>query len=45
MEALRRGAPLDLLFQSVGGTAAANRAFGVSLDLLDEADSPHKAPS
>jgi len=38
MEALRRGAPLDLLFQSVGGTAAANRAFGVSLDLLDEAD-------
>jgi len=38
MEALRRGAPLDLLFQSVGGTAAANRAFGISLDLLDEAD-------
>ena len=38
MEALRRGAPLDLMFQSVGGTAAANRAFGISLALLDEAD-------
>ncbi len=37
MAALRRGAPLDLFFQSVGGTAAANRAFGVSLSLLDEA--------
>jgi ethanolamine ammonia-lyase large subunit len=38
MEALRRGAPLDLLFQSVGGTAAANHAFGVSLALLDDAN-------
>ena len=37
MAALRRGAPLDLFFQSVGGTAAANRAFGVSLALLDDA--------
>jgi ethanolamine ammonia-lyase large subunit len=37
MQALQRGAPLDLLFQSVGGTAAANRAFGISLGLLDEA--------
>jgi len=37
MVALRRGAPLDLFFQSVGGTAAANRAFGVSLSLLDDA--------
>lgn len=38
MHALRHGAPLDLLFQSVGGTAAANRAFGISLSLLDEAN-------
>lgn len=37
MRALERGAPLDLLFQSVGGTAAANRAFGIDLALLDEA--------
>ncbi len=38
VRALEAGAPLDLLFQSVGGTAAANRAFGVDLALLDEAD-------
>ena len=38
MRALETGAPLDLLFQSVAGTAAANRAFGVDLALLDEAD-------
>ena len=36
--ALAAAAPLDLLFQSVGGTAAANRAFGIDLALLDEAD-------
>ncbi len=33
---LRRGAPVDLLFQSVAGTQAANASFGVSLDLLRE---------
>jgi ethanolamine ammonia-lyase large subunit len=38
MRALEAGAPLDLLFQSVGGTAAANRAFGIDLALLDAAD-------
>jgi len=38
MRALADGAPLDLLFQSVAGTAAANRAFGVDLALLDDAD-------
>jgi len=37
MEALRRGAPVDLMFQSIAGTEAANRAFGISLSLLDEA--------
>jgi ethanolamine ammonia-lyase large subunit len=36
--ALADGAPLDLLFQSVAGTAAGNRAFGVDLALLDDAD-------
>jgi len=41
--ALERGAPLDVLFQSVGGTAAANRAFGVDLALLDEADAAVRA--
>ncbi len=36
-EALRNGAPLDLLFQSIGGTEATNRSFGVSMAMLDEA--------
>lgn len=33
---LERGAPIDLLFQSVAGTEAANRSFGVNLALLKE---------
>jgi ethanolamine ammonia-lyase large subunit len=37
MEALRRDAPIDLVFQSIAGTEAANRSFGVNLALLDEA--------
>ncbi|RPI84314.1 MAG: ethanolamine ammonia-lyase subunit EutB [Planctomycetaceae bacterium] len=37
MEAMRRGAPVDLVFQSIAGTEAANTSFGVSLALLDEA--------
>ena len=34
--AMKRGAPVDLLFQSITGTEAANRSFGVSLQLLRE---------
>jgi len=37
MEAMRRGAPVDLVFQSIAGTEAANRAFGIDLSMLDEA--------
>lgn len=37
MEALRRGAPIDLVFQSIAGTEAANASFGVSMALLDDA--------
>lgn len=33
---LDRGAPVDLLFQSIAGTQAANESFGVSLSLLRE---------
>ncbi|APW63356.1 ethanolamine ammonia-lyase subunit EutB [Paludisphaera borealis] len=33
---LERGAPVDLLFQSVAGTESANRSFGVDLTLLRE---------
>jgi ethanolamine ammonia-lyase large subunit len=37
MEAMRRGAPVDLVFQSIAGTQAANRSFGVNLAMLGEA--------
>ncbi len=37
LEALRRGAPLDLMFQSIAGSEAANRSFGIDLGLLAEA--------
>jgi ethanolamine ammonia-lyase large subunit len=37
LECINRGAPVDLVFQSVAGTEAANRAFGVDLALLREA--------
>jgi len=33
---LKRGAPVDLLFQSIAGTQAANASFGVSLSQLRE---------
>ncbi len=37
LKLIERGAPVDLVFQSVGGTEGTNRAFGISLALLDEA--------
>jgi ethanolamine ammonia-lyase large subunit len=36
LAALERGAPVDLLFQSVSGTEAANSSFGVNLAMLGE---------
>ncbi len=36
IEAIRRGAPVDLVFQSIGGTQAVNASFGVTLDVLKE---------
>src|SRR5437868_13037141 len=36
LEAMKRGAPVDLLFQSIAGTEAANRSFGISLAMLRE---------
>jgi ethanolamine ammonia-lyase large subunit len=36
LEAMRNGAPVDLLFQSIAGTEAANRSFGVTLQMLRE---------
>jgi ethanolamine ammonia-lyase large subunit len=37
MRALELGCPMDLMFQSLSGTEAGNRAFGVSVALMDEA--------
>jgi len=34
---IERGAPVDLVFQSIAGTQAANRSFGVDLSLLRQA--------
>jgi len=36
LAALESGAPVDLLFQSVAGTEAANRSFGITLNMLRE---------
>jgi ethanolamine ammonia-lyase large subunit len=35
--AIEAGAPVDLVFQSIAGTQAANRSFGINLDLLAQA--------
>jgi len=36
LECLNRGAPIDLLFQSVAGTQDANTSFGINLAMLRE---------
>jgi ethanolamine ammonia-lyase large subunit len=42
LNVIERGAPVDLIFQSIAGTEAANRSFGVSLSLLREAHAAGK---
>jgi len=37
LELIRKGAPVDLCFQSIGGTEKSNSSFGINLALLDEA--------
>ncbi|BAJ62753.1 ethanolamine ammonia-lyase subunit EutB [Anaerolinea thermophila] len=37
MEAMRRGAPVGLVFQSLAGSQKANEAFGVTVAMMDEA--------
>ncbi len=37
MQCMERGEPVDLVFQSIAGTEAANASFGISLSLLAEA--------
>jgi ethanolamine ammonia-lyase large subunit len=34
LAALKHGAPVDLLFQSIAGTERANQSFGITLDML-----------
>lgn len=36
IEALKKGAPIALMFQSLAGTQKANEAFGISNELIDE---------
>lgn len=38
MKAVQQGAPADMIFQSIAGTEAANRSFGISASLLEEAN-------
>ena len=38
IDAIARGAPVDLVFQSIAGTQATNASFGVTLSLLAEAN-------
>ncbi len=40
LQAIEQGAPVDLVFQSIAGSEAANRSFGIDIALLDE---PHAA--
>lgn len=37
LDLIRRGSPVDLVFQSIAGTEAANTSFGIDLTLLEEA--------
>jgi ethanolamine ammonia-lyase large subunit len=38
IKAIEQGAPADMIFQSIAGTEAANKSFGISASLLDEAN-------
>ncbi|QBD85533.1 ethanolamine ammonia-lyase subunit EutB [Clostridium tetani] len=37
MEAIKKGAPTDLIFQSIAGSEKGNAAFGITADLIEEA--------
>jgi ethanolamine ammonia-lyase large subunit len=43
LQAIGLGAPVDLVFQSIGGTEAVNASFGVTASLLAEADQAARA--
>jgi len=37
MEAIQKGAPSDLIFQSIAGSEKGNEAFGITMSMMDEA--------
>src|SRR5436309_2317481 len=37
MEALKKGSPIGLVFQSIAGSQKGNESFGISVGMLDEA--------
>jgi len=37
MEAIQKGAPSDLIFQSIAGSEKGNEAFGITMAMMDEA--------
>ena len=37
VEALKNGAPTDLVFQSIAGSEKSNEAFGITLEMIEEA--------
>lgn len=37
LDLIKQGVPVDLCFQSIGGTEKSNSSFGITLDLLDQA--------
>lgn len=43
LDLIAKGVPIDLVFQSIGGTEKTNHAFGVSLALLEEANAAARA--
>ncbi len=40
IRAIEKGAPVDLVFQSIAGTETANTSFGINLGMLPEATKP-----
>ena len=43
MAAMKQGAPVDLVFQSIAGTEKANASFGINLGMLKEANEAARA--
>ncbi len=43
LDLMQRGAPVDLVFQSIAGSEGANKGFGITLALLDEAHAAAQA--